>query len=236
VQEINTLNKSMSGSQVLHLLAMIRPYIVFTALNSVWRRLDKTANSIVDIGCGKGEPILFINKNKRFYTVGLDAFKPYLLFCHKKKIHDDYVLCDVKKMPLIDMSFDIALCTDVLEHLRKDDGRALMEIMEKIAVKQIIISTPVGECKRHAYEGNPFQEHLWIWNPSEIEQFGYRVNGISVRNIGGDDGLLSVSPKIIKPALLAISILMGFITYYLPILSGRMVCSKISSRKVGLYS
>lgn len=41
------------------------------------------------MGCGKGEPTKFINKNKRVFTVGLDIFKPCLEESKKHGIHDD---------------------------------------------------------------------------------------------------------------------------------------------------
>jgi SAM-dependent methyltransferase len=78
----------------------LRPLMPLTALNTCWRFLDKGAESILDIGCGKGEPMKFINRARNFYVVVLDIFKPYLLKAKKNSTHDDYVLCDVRYMPV----------------------------------------------------------------------------------------------------------------------------------------
>ena len=39
----------------------IRPYIPFCVLNIVCGQIDRNAQTILDIGCGKGEPMSFIN-------------------------------------------------------------------------------------------------------------------------------------------------------------------------------
>ena len=57
----------------------LRPLMPLTALNTCWRFLDKSAQSILDVGCGKGAPMKFINRARNFYVVGLDIFRPYLM-------------------------------------------------------------------------------------------------------------------------------------------------------------
>lgn len=65
----------------------LRPYIPFTALNAVVRNLDKNADSILDVGCGKGIPMKFINRKKKYFTVGMDIFEPYIYKCKSQGIH-----------------------------------------------------------------------------------------------------------------------------------------------------
>jgi len=203
-----------------------RPYVAFTALNAVWRSLDKDAGSILDAGCGKGEPMKFINRSKRFYAVGLDIFKPYLEDCKRHGIHDDYVLCDVRRVPLREESFDVILCIEVLEHLKREHGKRLIRSLEQMARKQVIITTPVGVYKQQAYEENPHQEHKWIWSPTELKRFGYGVKGVGIRNMGGEEGLASRLPKIARPLFHITWILTGLLTYFYPTLAGHMVCIK----------
>jgi 16S rRNA G527 N7-methylase RsmG len=54
----------------------LRPLMPLTALNTCWRFLDKSAQSTLDVGCGKGAPMKFINRAINFYMLGLDIFKP----------------------------------------------------------------------------------------------------------------------------------------------------------------
>ncbi len=203
-----------------------RPYIAFTALNAMWSGLDKDVLSIVDVGCGKGEPMKFVNRSNSFYVVGLDIFKPALKNCKTLGIYADYVLCDVKALPLKQKSFDVSLCSEVLEHLEKVNGEQLIQSLEKTARKQVIIATPVGKFIQSTLDGNPYQEHKWIWRPAGLKQLGYKVRGVGIRNIGGEAGLSSRIPKIFKLLMYPIWVLTGPLTYCFPLISGHMICFK----------
>jgi SAM-dependent methyltransferase len=203
-----------------------RPYVPFTVLNTVWRSLDKQAESILDVGCGLGEPMKFINRHKQFYTVGLDTFKPYIDESKKEGIHDEYVLCDVQHMAFPRKSFDIVLCMEVLEHLEREAGQKLLETMEEIARKQVIISTPVGKYDQHTYDENPFQEHKTIWSPAELKKLGYKIRGHGIGNIGGREGIISRFPRIIQSLGDVMWVTAGPLVRFFPRLSGDMVCIK----------
>jgi hypothetical protein len=41
---------------------LVHPWIPFTSLNAVWRHIDPGSETILDVGCGKGEPFRFINR------------------------------------------------------------------------------------------------------------------------------------------------------------------------------
>lgn len=203
-----------------------RPYVPFTVLNTVWHSLDRRAERILDVGCGKGEPMKFINRHKRFYTVGVDIFQPYIEECKKEGTHNEYVLCDVQNLPFQRKSFDIVLCMEVLEHLEREVGQKLLEAMEEIACKQVIISTPVGTYKQFSYDENPHQEHKIIWSPGEVRKLGYKVRGHGIRDIGGREGLISKLPRIIQPLGDIVWVVAGPLVRFFPRLSGDVVCIK----------
>jgi 2-polyprenyl-3-methyl-5-hydroxy-6-metoxy-1,4-benzoquinol methylase len=144
-----------------------------TALNTCWRFLDKSAKSILDVGCGKGEPMRFINRARNFYTVGLDIFKPYLIKAKRNNTHDDYVLCDVRHMPIRSKSMDVVIGLEIIEHLSKYDGEVLLKNMEDVARKQVIITTPVGfssQDKLLLSDGNPWQVHRSGWCVNDMRE------------------------------------------------------------------
>ena len=203
-----------------------RPWIPFTALNTVWRMLDKEARTVLDIGCGKGEPMRFINRRKQFYAVGADIFKPYLKEYKRQGIHNEYVLCDVRHLPFADRSYDIVLCMEVLEHLEREEGKKLLSDMERIARKQVILSTPAGNYKQETYDENPHQEHKYLWIPREMRERGYELIGIGLRNLGGKSGIQSPLPRLLWPIMNFIWVLAGPVVYFLPGLAGDMVCKK----------
>ncbi len=205
---------------------LIRPYIPFTALNSVQRIVDGTAQSILDVGCGKGEPIAFINRNRNYRVVGVDIFKPSLSHCRKSGYHDNLILADVRNLPFKPNSFDVVICMEVLEHLDQIQGERLLRSLENIARKQVIISSPLGDHDQDTYDGNPYQQHKYIWTASEVSSLGYNVIGIGIRGLGGKSGIQSPIPRILHPLLNILWVLAGPIAFISPKLAGAMVATK----------
>jgi SAM-dependent methyltransferase len=212
--------------RIYKLAQKARPYIPFTALNTAWRSMNKECQSILDVGCGTGEPMKFVSTQKHCFTVGIDIFEPYLKECKRQRIHGDYVLCDVCNLPFKDNSFDIVLCLEVLEHIEREQGEKLLKEMERIAKRQVVLSTPVGKYKQEAYDENPHQEHKYIWSPKEMKALGYKVIGIGVRNLCGKAGIQSPLPTPLRLLINIIWVLAGPFVYFLPRLAGDMVCTK----------
>lgn len=203
-----------------------RPYIPFTALNTVWRNLDNNVKSLLDVGCGKGVPVEFINRKHRYFVIGLDAFAPYLNECKKKRIHDTYVQADVRQLPFADSTFDCVLCLEVLEHLEKKDGEKLLSELERIASREVILSTPVGNYKQDNYDDNPLQEHKYIWEPMEIREKGYKVIGMGISKLNGLSGVQSTYPRLMRWLVDVAWIVVSPLAYVFPTLAGEMVCIK----------
>lgn len=204
----------------------LRPYIPFTSLNTVWRHISPENKTLLDVGCGKGEPAEFINWKGVYQSVGLDSFEPYLRLCQKDKIHNAYIQGDVRHLPFTNKSFDLVLCLEVLEHLEKQDGENLLQELERVATRQIILSTPAGDYKQDAYDSNPNQEHKYIWNPLEIKVKGYRTIGVGLKNLSGKSGIQSPLPKFLRFLPDILWVLSGPFTYFLPGLAGDMICIK----------
>lgn len=203
-----------------------RPRVPFTALNTVWRLIDKESKSILDVGCGKGEPMKFINRNQQFHTVGVDIFEPYIDLCKEQQIHDKYLVCDICDLPFAKKSFDTVLCMEVLEHLDKEDGEKLLRDIERIARKQVVLTTPVGNYEQEVFDDNLHQEHKYIWSPCEMKEQGYKTIGIGMRNLGGKSGIQSPLPGFLHPFVNFFWVLAGPVVYFAPGLAGDMVCIK----------
>lgn len=203
-----------------------RPWVPFTALNTVWRMIDKGSKSILDVGCGKGEPMKFINRHKKFRTMGVDVFEPYIEACKAKQIHDEYLMCNICNLPFVDGSFDVVMCMEVLEHLEKEEGDKLIRDMERIARKQVILTTPVGKFEQEEQELNPYQKHRSSWLPAELKSRGYRIRGYGLPLVGGQEGFLARLPEPIQTGRRFVWVMASSFTYYLPELAGWMVCTK----------
>lgn len=203
-----------------------RPYVPFTELNTVWRCLDKDAKTILDIGCGKGQPMQFINRHKEFCVTGVDAFEPSLKECEQTGVYGDLILGDVLGLFFGKKSFDVVICLALIEHLEKEEGEKLLRKMEGIARKQVIISTPVGEYEQGPLEGNPHQQHKYCWEPHELKEKGYKVRGVGIRGVMGEGALFSRLSKVIGAFRWVPWLLAGPLVYYLPKLAGTQICWK----------
>ena len=115
------------------------------------------------------------------YCVGIDIFAPSLEKSKKKKIHNEYYKINYSQAEEIfkENSFDCVLASDFIEHLEKEDGYKLLEIMERLAKKKVIIFTPNGFLPTGEYEGNPWQVHKSGWTVEEMRKKGYNVYGIN---------------------------------------------------------
>lgn len=91
----------------------------------------------------------------------------------KKDITDSLFDLPVKKYDLIYMG-------DVIEHLEKYRGQALIEsLLERC--KYLIIATPSPAPKQGEVLGNKFEEHLSSWDESDFGDYHHEILG----NFGG---------------------------------------------------
>lgn len=204
----------------------LRPRVPFTVLNTVWRNLDKSAITIIDLGCGRGIPMRYINRNGQFRVTAVDVHEPWLDEAWATGAYSECILHDLRTLPTNKMEYDVALCLDVLEHSAKEESVELLKKMEKMAQKQVIVSMPVGKYVQHPAEGNPFQEHKCQWIPEEMRALGYRVRGVGMKGIGSDTGLSADAPRSVMPFFYFLYVLAGLFVYYFPKYAEEMVCIK----------
>jgi SAM-dependent methyltransferase len=209
-----------------NLVEKLVEYIPFTAMNLVWRMIDRSGKSLLDVGCGQGRVGSVIKRHRDIYTVGVDAYNPYLELCKKDNSYDKLIQSDVRKLSFENKSFDVVLCTQLIEHLEKAEAYELIKRMEDIARKQIVITTPVGKYEAHARDGNDLQEHKSTWQPAELKQMGYSIRGVGLRNLYGDAGIRAHVPGFTRPIVDIIYVLVGPVAFFLPQIACHMVCQK----------
>lgn len=132
-------------------------------------------STVLDLGCGKNSLIQYC---KVSFSVGVDLFEPYLKESKIKKIHNEYIKKDVREIEFEKGSFDAVIALDVLEHLKKKDGYKLINKMENIAKKKVILFTPNGFVEQNKVDKNPLQEHKSGWTTTDLEKLGFKVYGI----------------------------------------------------------
>jgi hypothetical protein len=154
--------------------------------------------SLLDVACGSDSPVkYFSSKIKR--VVGIDIFEPSIEKSRAAGIHTEY-----RKMNVLDLekefgpkAFDVVVASDLIEHLEKPDGFKLIEQMEKVAKKKVVIYTPNGFLEQREYDGNKYQVHLSGWEVEEMQKLGYKVYGINgAKWLRGEFAVIKWWPKV----------------------------------------
>jgi SAM-dependent methyltransferase len=102
---------------------------------------DYVSPKLLDIGCGTGFNVAYLEANGYSQVTGLDFSTEALMFCRSR--HLPYLICgDGVCPPFSHHSFDIILALDLIEHL-EDDRQALREITRLLKPNgSLIIFTP----------------------------------------------------------------------------------------------
>lgn len=153
--------------------------VLFPSYKTELRHVVGDCKSLLDVGCGKDSPIRSFAQN--LHAVGVDVFAPALEQSKENNIHSEYYQMNVMDIGdrFQESSFECVLASDLVEHLDKKDGLRLLDMMEHIASRRVIIFTPRGFLEQHEYENNPWQEHRSGWDVDEMKARGYTVIGIN---------------------------------------------------------
>lgn len=138
----------------------------------------------LDIGCGITSHLT--RYRPRLLTTGLDVFT--IEQATIGNAHDHYISADITKISVdhvteeLETLFgrpraDVVTLFGVLEHLTRNAGLEILEKIEKLSDKFILIETPNGFVPQGPEFGNPYQRHLSGWTPADFEAFGYQVHG-----------------------------------------------------------
>jgi hypothetical protein len=113
------------------------------------------------------------------HIVGLDGYEPSVKEAKRLHTHDEMIQGDVRELSRYfqPKQFDACVGLDVIEHLVKPDGMKLMQEMEQIAARKVILFTPCGFLQQRHTANDDLQEHLSGWEPAEMAGYGYQVAG-----------------------------------------------------------
>lgn len=156
--------------------------------------------SILDVGCGNNSPLRLLSKP--YKMVGVDGFDKAIAESKQRKIHQEYILGDVRKLTrkFDKKSFDCVIALDVIEHLTKEEGYIFLANLEKIAGKRVILVTPNGFIEQYK-EHNKLQEHLSAWTTEDFQKIGYKVIGLYghkfFTNLRTVEGELRYQPRLL---------------------------------------
>jgi hypothetical protein len=172
------------------------------ALSALARRLDRALGTpalddfldeiigagdvglALDIGCGIASPLTRFRPSLR--TVGLDAHT--VAAAQAANAHDHYIAANIIDMPVdrvqdeLEARFgrrtaDLVTLFGVIEHLPRRAGADLLDRIERLGSRWIVIDTPNGFVPQGPEYGNPYQRHLSGWFPHDFQARGYTVRG-----------------------------------------------------------
>ena len=142
--------------------------------------------SILDVGCGEGFTLKKLEEKKiGKKNEGIDNSSTAIKIGHK--VYPELKLAegDIYKLKYADSSFDLLICTEVLEHL-DDPEKAVLE-MKRVTKKYILLSVPnepffiLANFLRGKYLKNfgNHPEHINHWTFFSFEKM-LKKNGLTV--------------------------------------------------------
>lgn len=152
-------------------LARYRPYGLHAALSAGLAG----CRTVADVGCGSYSVLRYFTPGR--LILGIDRHEPSLR--NNGNLYAGLVLSDVLAAPVGAKSVDAAVSLDVIEHLERADGERLIEAMEAMARRSVVIYTPNGFLPQKASADNPWQLHRSGWTVEDFRQRGYTVYGIN---------------------------------------------------------
>ena len=108
-------------------------------IKNIMDLIPNDITSVIEVGCGDGRLInRFKGKYKLIY--GMDISEKIL-----KKVNVPKVVGSIDNIPFADNSFDIVICSEVLEHLPVNIYKKSLTELERISNKYILVSVPDNE-------------------------------------------------------------------------------------------
>jgi hypothetical protein len=167
------------------------------------RALDEAiipdCHTLLDVGCGACSPLHDVAKRME-RSVGIDLHAPALEASRRARVHTEHICASALELTthFAPDSFDCVAATDLIEHLEKEDGWRLLDAMESIARKKVVIFTPNGFLPQSSYDGNDYQIHRSGWSVQELWARGYHVTGIAGwKPLRGERALIRFRPRLL---------------------------------------
>jgi SAM-dependent methyltransferase len=116
-----------------------------------------TGASILDIGCGSGEPISGYLIERGFNVTGIDSSPAMIAMCQSRFPDQEWSVADMRTLSF-DRRFDGILAWDSFFHLRPEEQRQMFPIFREHAAPQALLMFNSGSslgCAIGCYHGEP---------------------------------------------------------------------------------
>jgi len=163
--------KPSNTDVALEWLAFRLPFSARKKYDSLIAKYLGDVHTVLDVGCGQG----LYHSYKKYETTGIDIYEDDLAKAKELGNYTKLVCGDVRELPFDAKSFDAVTAFEIIEHLKKDEGIKLLDSIENIARKRVVVSTPWGNDLSPKDKWNPFMEHQSGWFPKEFTERGYKI-------------------------------------------------------------
>lgn len=205
-------------------------HIPFTYMGTL-KKITGNPRTVIDLGCGDGK-IMQIIGEKSWDITGIDVYTDSLKQAeatgmYKTLIKGDLVTT-VRKLIKEKKKYDLVFCSQVIEHITREDGEELLSLVDKLAKKRIYFGTPNGFMHQPEVfiKGNPHQHHKSGWSIEDFESHGYKVNGVGFKPVWSEDGVGRQKNKVLEFIITLIAFIFNPVVYYFPSLAAGILAVK----------
>jgi len=211
-KHIHTTSGSLSrtGLTARPVIELIRRFYAclfpqfFRYVGSILRRELSGCKSVLDIGWQRDFPIQSI-------TRGLPGIDLHTF---------DVSSPDWRRLG--ESKFDAVIALDVLDHFPKEEGHSLLERLENLARRKLIVLCPNGDLYKS--DAHLLELQKSIWTASELRGLGFRVRGVNGWRVLRDyDGEIRFGPELFWQL---VSDLSQKLLYFCPKYTFELFCAK----------
>lgn len=187
--------------------------------------------TILDLGCGDGSLMGILSKGEKWKITGIDIYPKAIESARKSNIYVKVLRGDLLKTIRnnnLKSKYDVVFFSQVIEHVTRNQGEKILDEIEKIAKKRILVGTPRGfmEQPHEFLDGNPHQVHKSGWSIEDFTSRGYRVFGVGFLPIWSHHGFGRDANFFRKILSNVVSYLVSPIVYYFPSLAAGIIAIK----------
>ncbi len=208
-------------------------YIPFTYINLIKSLIGNGVNTILDLGCGDGKLMGVLSVDENWEVTGVDIDKRSIEMAAAVPTYSKLIQGDlIKTLDVLIKAkekFDVVLCSQVLEHLPKDQGEKILSQIDKVALKRVVVSTPNGfleQIEESLLKNNPYQEHISGWHTIDFVKRNYTIKGVGSSLFWSHKGLARKENKIVATLSRLVAYILSPIIYYLPMFSVNLLAIK----------
>lgn len=193
------------------------------------KSIGKT-KTILDLGCGEGSLMQLLSKGRDWQITGIDIYKGAIETARKRNVYQKLICGDLLKTirDNFDSKYDVVFFSQAIEHVTRNQGEKILDEIEKIAKKRIVVGTPRGFMQQpHEFlDDNPYQVHKSGWTIEDFTSRGYKIYGVGFWPIWSYHGL-GRNASIFR---LVVSNILSYLTapliYFFPALGAGVIAIK----------